>query len=132
MAIFSRRSLQEMIYSNAQVLTEDQLKKHIDALNRANEQSVDFEWVVAIIYGLSKLGNIRHEPNLELSEKSRPLDILFDSSRLMAVEFAGDIVTVSDRGFHEENPQDAFTAQLTRSIHKRDISLQYFSYRING
>jgi hypothetical protein len=56
MAIFSRRSLQQMIDSNTQLLTKDQVEKHVSALNRANEQSLDFEWEVAILYGLSKLG----------------------------------------------------------------------------
>jgi hypothetical protein len=58
------------------VLAEDQIKKHVDALNRAKEQSLDFEWEVAIISGLSKLGNIQYEPDLG---KRRRSDIIFNS-----------------------------------------------------
>jgi len=132
MAIFSRRILQQMIDSNTRMLTEDQVKKHVDALNRANEQSLDFEWEVAIIYGLSKLGNIRHEPDFGIPGKQRRLDIIFDSNRPVEVAFAGDVMTVSDRGLHKENPQNFFTAELTRRIQKSGLPTQFFSYRING
>src|SRR6266850_5714706 len=132
MAILSRRSLQQMIDSNAQVLTEDQVKKHVDMLNRANEQFLDSEWEVAIIYGLSKLGNIRHEPDLGVHGKPRRLDIIFESHKPADIAFAGDVMAVSDRGLHKENPQDLFTAELTRRIQKSKLPLQHFSYRING
>jgi hypothetical protein len=132
MTIFSRRSLQQMIDSNAQMLTEDQVKRHVDALNRVNEQSLDFEWEIAIIYGLSKLGTIRHEPDLGIPGKGKRLDIIFDSKRPAEVVFAGDVVAVSDRGLHKENPHHLFTAELMRRVQKSDLPPEYFSYWING
>src|SRR6266850_3132412 len=131
MAIFSRRSLQQMIDSNIQVLTEDQIKKHVDALNRADEQSLDFEWEVAIIYGLSKLGNVQHEPDLGIPDKRRRLDIIFNSNKPVEIAFAGDVMTVSDRGLHQENPRDFFIAELRRRIQKRGLTPEYFSPLIN-
>jgi hypothetical protein len=128
MAIFSRRSLQQMIDSNTQVLAEDQIKKHVDALNRAKEQSLDFEWEVVIIYGLSKLGNIQYEPDLE---KRRRLDIIFNSNRPVEIAFAGDVMTVSDRGLHAENPRDFFIAELSRRIQRRGLPPECFSPLIN-
>jgi hypothetical protein len=89
-------------------LLKTKLKKHVDALNRANEQSLDFEWEVAIIYGLSKLGNIQYEPDLG---KRRRLDMIFNTHRPVEIAFAGDVMTVSDRGLHSENPRDFFIAK---------------------
>jgi len=129
MAIFSRRSLQQMIDSNTQILTKDQVEKHVKALNQANEQPLDFEWGVAILYDLSKLGTLRYEPDLG---NRRRLDIIFDSDRLVEVSFAGDIMTVSDRGLHKEIPQDLFYAELIRRLEKSKLPIGCFSYRING
>jgi len=99
MAIFSRRTLQRLINENAGFLTKKQVKKHVQALNRANPESLADEWEVVLLNVFSKLGSVIHEPDL-----GRRPDIHFVSTLDRSQEFIGDIVTVSDRGIDDRTP----------------------------
>ncbi len=46
MPIFSKRTLQRLIDENSRFLTKEQLLKHINGLNKSNEDSINFEWEV--------------------------------------------------------------------------------------
>ncbi len=127
MPIFSKRTLQRLINENSRFLTKEQLFKHINGLNRFNEESINLEWEVVLLNAFNKLGKLSHEPTL--AGKSRP-DLLFGHST--GAEFLADIATVSDRGFEAENPLEPFVSELTRMRSKYGLKQGSFSWRIEG
>jgi len=116
-----------MIDGNARFLTKEQLQKHVDALNRRDEESVDFEWEFAILYALNQLGKLRHEPCLG---KPR-VDVLFQSNDKRS-SFIADIATASDRGNEADNPRIGFEGELFRHVEAHKLRRQCFSYSIEG
>jgi hypothetical protein len=63
MTIFSRRTLQRLIYENENFLTRKQTRKHVDDLNRAGNDAIGAEWEVVGLNALSKVGKVAHERN---------------------------------------------------------------------
>lgn len=129
MPIFSRRILQNMINENAKLLNKEQLSRHIRSLNKANEESISFEWEVVLLYALSKLGNVVYEQNL--GGKQRP-DLYFTSKNGSNPSFVADIVTVSDRGYEAKNPLESFINELSRLRKKYGLKHGGFSWKIGG
>ena len=127
MPIFSKRTLQRLIDENSRFLTKEQLLKHINGLNKSNEDSINFEWEVVLLNAFNKLGKLSHEPTL--AGKSRP-DLLF--SHPTGTELLAEIATVSDRGFEAENPLEPFLSELTRMRNKYGLKQGSFSWRIEG
>jgi hypothetical protein len=85
MTIFSRRTLQRLIDENASFLTRKQTKKHVDALNVADEHSLGYEWEIVLLNVFSKLGTIKHEPPL-----GKTPDIHFISRSDSSHAYSGD------------------------------------------
>lgn len=112
MAIFSRRSIQRFLDSNRQIIGEELTSSHVNKLNREDGASLHTEWEVALIYCLSKQGEVKHETNLGGTSN---LDILFKSS---SIEFAGDISTVSDKNQHANNNYNAFLTAISEAAKK--------------
>lgn len=114
MAIFSRRALQRLIDENAAFLHADQLKAWVDRLNNPDGDTLAAEWEVAVLNAFSRLGKVEHEPAHE--KRKRP-DIIFRPFRGRQI-IALEIVTVSDKGLHQQNPADALFADFRRRIGK--------------
>jgi len=129
MAIFSRRTLQCLINENSKILSAEQTLKHIEALNRADESSIGFEWEIALVNAFSKFGKVEYEP--DLGGTSRP-DIKFDSKREDGLSFVADIATVSDRGVEEHNPAWYFRRELMRLVRKQGVRLNCFAITIGN
>lgn len=129
MAIFSRRILQHMINENAKVLSIDQTRRHVEALNKADEKSLASEWEVVLLYGLNKLGKLTHEADLG---GTRKLDLYFVSNTEPRQSFVADITTVSDKGLGEKNPTEAFQNELMRNIKIYRLKANCFSYEAGG
>jgi hypothetical protein len=127
MPIFSKRTLQRLINENSRFLTKEQLLKHINGLNKSNEDSINFEWEVVLLNAFNKLGKLSHEPTLA---GKRRLDLLFGHST--GTELLADIATVSDRGFEAENPLEPFLSELTRMRNKYGLKQGSFSWKIEG
>jgi hypothetical protein len=127
MPIFSKRTLQRLINENASFMTKEQLLRHVNGLNRHNENSLSIEWEVVLLNAFNKLGRVTYEP--ALVGKSRP-DLLF--CHAAGRELLADIATVSDRGFHEENPVEAFLSELERMKKKYRLAEGTFSWKIGG
>src|SRR5262249_5278762 len=87
-------------------------------------QSMDTEWEVAVLYGLSQLGQVFHEPG---GTGARKLDVHFKSAD---IEYWGDIVAITDGGVNKANPVDAFQKELVRRIRKSGLSGAGFSLTI--
>lgn len=122
MAIFSRRTLQRLIYENATLISKKQLRAHVDSLNRADEYSLGTEWEIVLLNVLSKLGTVAHEPRMG----SRP-DLHFVSNVDRSQEFIADIATVSDRGVDDRFPIVALRIRLSDIIYKKGFRNSAFS-----
>jgi len=129
MAIFSRRVLQRIINENNSILRRGQLAKHVDALNRANEESLAFEWEAVLLNALSKVGTVVYEPDLGSQNK---VDLHFSSDIDPSQSFIADITTVSDKGYEAENPVRAFHEELLRILRKSGLNPNHFSLDIGG
>src|SRR6266852_3296618 len=108
-AIFSRRSIQAMLDHNATSIGAGATKRHAQRLNRCDEQSLAVEWEVAVLYALSRLGTVLHEPALGGTAR---LDFAFDGPS--GITFCGDVATVTDAGVSERNPLVHFEEELRR------------------
>ena len=126
MAIFSRRVLQRMLDQNADALPESTTRAHVDALNRLDARSLDIEWEVAVLYGLAKLGVVRHE--LSIASGRRP-DVQFKSE---FGEFVGDITSVSDAGVAARNPWEVFNREFLRRARKAGLSGSGFDVAVGS
>lgn len=126
MAIFSRRTLQQMINENAEFLTENQIDMQISRLDGNGFDSIATEWEVVVLNVLSKIGQVEHEPDLGTNAK---LDLLFthhaDQSQIVA-----DITTISDENYEEENPFKAFGIELRQRIERAGLDINGFRYSV--
>lgn len=116
MAIFSPRTIQQMLNENAAFLTKEQLKEHVSRLNKKGFQSMDTEWEVAVLNAFSKLGNVAHEPSLEGTAK---LDLLFTHDD--GSSFLADITAVSDEGLEKRTSVKAFYVELQQRLRKAGL-----------
>ncbi|WP_375772368.1 hypothetical protein NR798_16270 [Archangium gephyra] len=129
MALFSRRSLQRILNQNAAFVSEEQAQAQVRALNAANEQSLDFEWEVAILNAFSKLGTVRHEPDLG---GPRRIDLWFARQNASHPSFIADIATVSEVGRKDANPVDFIEEQLLTRVRKTNLEANRFSISVDG
>jgi len=133
MALFTRRHLQRILDENARFLKSGQLRNSIKQLNSVCDEYLAKEWELALLNAASKHGHVEHEPGA--SDERKP-DLRFRSND-DGVAFIADVATISDHGFHQENPVDAFRnvlfvvqvpvewwyPQLFRGIHGVDHTL---------
>jgi hypothetical protein len=127
MGIFSRRNLYRMLSENARIVRHRQLADHIKRLNGSDQiQRVTTEWEVVAVNGLSKVGNVVHEPDLPGPTKP---DVLLTHSLGTALM---DITTVSDRGLNQQNPADKLSDRLVQLVRERGLDPQRFGLKIEG
>jgi hypothetical protein len=126
MAIFSRRTIQQMINGNAAFLTEEQIDKHIFRLDSNSFESIATEWEVVVLNVFSKIGHVEHEPNLGTSRK---LDLRFTHYGDQS-QFVADIATVSDEGYEDETPLKAFDIEFRHHIKRAGLAFCDFGYSV--
>jgi hypothetical protein len=115
MALFSRRTIQRMLDENARWMLPRQVQRHVRTLNDSDSEHIlPTEWEVAVLNGLSKLGEVVHEPKLRGSSKP---DVLF-RPRTNCPAVLADVTTVSDKGLQAHNPIDALLDDLDPWIHQ--------------
>src|ERR1700674_313470 len=56
MALFSRRSLQQMLNDNAQFLKAEDIEEHVRRLNNVRDDYLSMEWEVSLLNAFSKVG----------------------------------------------------------------------------
>lgn len=100
MPLFVRRVLQRILDASAGLLTRDQLAEHVKRLNASGSRVLQTEWEVVLIHAFSRLGMVAYER--PLSNGTKP-DLTVTSP---AWSFVAEIVTVSDAGFHDQNPYE--------------------------
>lgn len=115
MPIFSRRTLQRLIYGNENFLSRKQTRKHLDSLNLINslaDDAIPTEWEVVNLNALSKVGKVEHERNF--GGTTNP-DVYFKSNDDARFEFVADITAPSDKGIDQQNSMEP----LLRAIQKK-------------
>lgn len=126
MAIFSRRTIQQMINENAAFLTKEQIDMQISRLDGNGFESIATEWEVVLLNVFSKIGHIEHEPDLGTGAA---LDLLFTHYTDQS-QFVADITTISDEGYEKETPLKAFGIELRRHIENAGLILNGFGYSV--
>src|ERR1041384_8202627 len=116
MAIFSRRTLQRLIDENSSFLSKKKTKKHVDALNRADAESLGYEWEIVLLNVFHKLGHVRHEPPM-----GKTPDIDYASRSDPSQGFIADIVTVSNRGIDDQYPIQEIHILFSDIVYKRGL-----------
>jgi hypothetical protein len=127
-AIFSRRTIQQMINENAAFLTEEQIDIQISRLDGNGFDSIATEWEVVVLNVFSKIGHVEHEPDLGTSAE---LDILFTHHADQS-QFVADITAISDEGYEEETPLKAFEIEFWRHIKHAGLALNGFGYSVEA
>jgi hypothetical protein len=125
MALFTRRVLQKCLDDNAEFVSTDILRNWVQRLNRVSNDYVATEWEVVLLRAFARFGKVRHEPPLG----RRPIDLVFESSD-RKLEFAADIVAISDQPLHEKNPIARFRDELNRRIEKAKINTGRFLFQV--
>jgi hypothetical protein len=127
MGIFSRRNLYRILAENARFVRQRPLSEHIKRLNGNDQvQRVTTEWEAVVLYGLSKLGSVVHEPKLPGTSKP---DVLFTHASGTALM---DITSVSDRGLDEQNPIDKLSDRLVELVREHGFDPQHFRLQVEG
>lgn len=129
MAIFSRRTLQRLIFENSEFLSKSQTKDHLRRLNKSDEFFLDVEWEVVLLNAFSKVGRVVHER--KFNNGPTP-DILFNSLADPNQTFLGEIATVSDRGLNELYPVEALQDRLIEIAQQHNIYPNYLHVHIGG
>jgi len=100
MPLFTRRVLQRLLDENARLLTPAQTSEHVKRLNATGSRVLQTEWEVALVNAFAQVGSVRYEDPLSDGKK-------VDLTCTLRVDppwaFVADIITVSDKGFHEQN-----------------------------
>ena len=84
------------------------------------------QWEVAVLNGLSKIGQVEYEPNF--SGKAC-VDLLFTSKESSALL---DVTTVSDRGLGEANPVGQLCEELVEYVRERDLNPERFAVSVEA
>jgi hypothetical protein len=124
--VFARRDLQRLL-DEATFAERTQLARLAGEINRAQEQSIDFEWELIVLAGLARLGSVVYEPNIPGNSN---IDFAFTTHD--GVKLIGDIATVSDKGYAAENPIDAFGQEFFRRVMKLGLSPAGFGTQFGG
>lgn len=129
MAIFSRRTLQRLIFENSEFLRRSQTRDHLRRLNKSDEFFLDAEWEVVLLNAFSKVGKVVHER--KFNNGPTP-DILFTSLTDPNQTFLAEIATVSDRGLNELYPVEALQDRLIEIAQQHNIYPNYLQVHIGG
>jgi hypothetical protein len=131
MAIFSRRSLQRLIFENSEFLRPGQTKAHVEALNRMEKElTLGGEWEVVLLNSLSKKGRVVHEQDCG---GTRYADIYWESILDRSHNFAADVTAVSDhQGLDKQNAYDALFLELNKIVKGRGLNPIAFFLRVGA
>jgi hypothetical protein len=112
MAMFARRSLQRLLDDLEGKLSPEARQKLVQELNRQNTSALGYEWELALLFALSRVGHVTYES--ESHAGSRRPDITFVEKQGGSIRFVADVATISDAGIDGENPVMRFSQSLHR------------------
>lgn len=122
MAIFARRVLKRYLDENASFVSAEKLNDWVQRLNDISDTYASTEWEIVLTNRFAKLGTVEHE-----RQERAWIDLVFNSND-SSINFAADIVTVSDYARHKSNPVEALWEELRRRV--RYVATGGFALRI--
>ncbi len=129
MAIFSRRTIQRLIFENASFTLRKDLKEQVHKLNDVPVQFIATEWEIILLNVLSKLGNVEHHKKFEGTSN---IDIYYSDRKNTDESFIADIATISDKGRNEKNPVEELDYWLSKITEDRGFDSNNFELHISG
>lgn len=127
MGLFSRRTIDRLLQENLRFMASDKLGLHVNHLNGKSEiQRLSTEWEVTVLNGLSRIGQVEHEPKFT---GKACVDVLF---RRQECSVLVDITTVSDRGLDDANPVGQLCDELIDIARQRGLNPDKFSVSVDG
>jgi hypothetical protein len=125
MALFTRRVLQKYLNETAAFVSPQTMKDWVQRLNKVSDDYVAVEWEMTLLRAFARFGNVSHEPELG----GKLIDLVFESFD-RKLKFGADIVAISDRSLHANNPIDRFRDEIIRRIGKWRIDTGRFFFEI--
>jgi hypothetical protein len=129
MTIFSRRTLQRLIYENQNFLKRKQTRKHVDDLNGAGKDAIGAEWEVVGLNALSKVGKVDHERNF--GGPKNP-DVYFELDADANFQFVADITAASDQGIDKQYSMDPLLRAFQKKFEDNGLSRNHLYLRAGG
>jgi hypothetical protein len=123
--MFPRRTLQAILDELSEIISVAELKDIVGRLNSPRDR-LPMIWEVAVLCGLSRVGKIAYQAPLPSGRKP---DVTF-SIPGTKVGFVADITTVSDAGYHKDNPVEAFSDDLLRIVGKFGLDPNHFYFHV--
>jgi len=109
MAMFARRSIQRLLDDLKGSISLEARKKLAFEMDRQRPSALGYEWELALVYALSRVGKVDYEA--ESPGGTRRPDISFVSAD-GSLRCVADVTTISDAGLHEQNPVRRFSQAL--------------------
>jgi hypothetical protein len=126
--MFSRRTIQTIVDELSEILSETELGEIVERLNSPRDR-LAFTWEVAVLYGLSRAGRISY--HVPLPDGRKP-DVAFTPTGCSQIGIVADITTVSDAGYHDDNPVEAFPDEFSRLVRKTGLNPNNFHFQIES
>jgi hypothetical protein len=126
--VFSRRTIQTLLDDLGSLLSDVAVRDLVGRLNTPSARLAAI-WEIAVCYGLSRVGNISfHVP---LRSGSRP-DVAFALPDSRQISFVADVRTISDDGYHDQNPIGAFSHDFAGVVRRTGLDPNKFDYQIKS
>lgn len=114
MAILARRSLQDLV--DDLPVAPTLVQTLVARLNVPGKASLEAEWELLILSGLSLAGIIEYEPSL-----GGPANIDLRFTGPSGLRFSGEITAVSDEELSRQSPVDDLVREIMRRFDRRNI-----------
>ena len=124
--MFSRRTIQTLLDGLSSHLSDADVNELVRRLNTPRAR-LAATWEIAVCYGLTRVGNISYQVALPSGKKP---DVGFSLPHM--ISFVADITTLSDDGYHDENPVDAFSDDLVSVVRLAGLDPNKFHFQIES
>jgi hypothetical protein len=127
--VFSRRAIQRRIDELGNVLSTSQLEGLVKRINRVGRERFALSWEACLLHALSRVGAVSYEA--PLPDWRRP-DISFTYPGEDTVGFIADVTAISDEGYHNANPVEILSDELTRLARAVGLDPNHLDWKVGG
>lgn len=126
--IFSRRYIQQCLDHLSGSLSLAQREDLVARLNKKTDDRLPAMWEAVMLNMFSGFPEFQHEAPL-IDGRKPDFQCKFPKSEVLIV---GDITSVSDKGYHEQNPIDFFLDELDRVAKKYQSDRSQFHIQVHS